>query len=224
MPPSKSLRERLAWAFMTLGKHPYPGGEVGEGGLTSPMPRREDGAPGSSTDPLPSGSLPSAPLPGGQHVWKTLSRTRGHHCSYCDARKAYKMCLTCESLGLGHFVCCVPKSGRDCMKMHVDGCEPRHASWMMSSPGRRASVDKHRGKRQRVGAAPSGADDLGDLPPSPSPAAAPTAAALSPRSPRLRRRMEAAQEAARVARALHAEVENARADRDARATRAAARG
>jgi hypothetical protein len=56
------FRARLAWAFMTLGMVPYP----------------EDASAGSaSSSATPAtGTLPSAPLPGGEHQWVPTENKR----------------------------------------------------------------------------------------------------------------------------------------------------
>ena len=100
------FRARLAWAFMTLGKVPYPGdAEQGSAGAAS----------SSSAPVVTPATLPLAPLPGGQHTWKQTTNKRKKQCNYCEHR-CYQSCATCEILGLGHFAACGALAGRDCMK------------------------------------------------------------------------------------------------------------
>ena len=98
-------------------------------------------------------TLPLAPLPGGQHTWKQTTNKRKKQCNYCEHR-CYQSCATCEILGLGHFAACGALAGRDCMKKHVEGVQPIHGNWTMSSPGRKAITAALANKRAK------GADGL----------------------------------------------------------------
>ena len=124
------FRIRLAWTFLTLGKHPFPADVMSGAGPSTSNPATA----GPSNAP---GSLPTAPLPGCNHVYEKLPRNGGHTCAYCPHR-AYQICMTCKETGLGNFAVCGMKTKRDCMQKHVNGEAPIHASWSMSSPGRRA--------------------------------------------------------------------------------------
>ena len=76
--------------------------------------------------------------------------------------KAYLVCETCEHVGLGHIVVCGPKTKRDCMRKHVAGEPVVHASWSVSSPGRRAIEQGARKRKQANSPAVAGGlfDDL----------------------------------------------------------------
>lgn len=118
------FRARLAWALMTLGKLPYPSDvEAGPAGASS----------SSASNP---GTLPSAPLPGGDHKWHSTGK-RKKQCSYCD-KKCYNSCETCEVSGVGLFSVCGSLTARGCMQKHVNGDPPTHGNWYMSSPGKRS--------------------------------------------------------------------------------------
>ena len=140
------FRARLSWAFMTLGKVPYP----------------KDGNPGTSGNPGPSGayttpgSVPEAPLPGGTHSYIPTSGSNGKTCLYCGSI-AYKKCETCEQLFGVPYPVCGPRSQRkfECINKHANGEPCLHSSFSMTSPAKRIM----KAAQQKRRAADAEADD-----------------------------------------------------------------
>ena len=195
------FRARLAWAFMTLGRVPYP--EDASAGSAS-----------SSATPAP-GTLPSAPLPGGEHQWVPTENKRKKQCSYCD-RKCYQRCETCARLGIGVFHACGTLTGRDCMAQHVHGVQPSHGSWYMSSPGRRTIVAGKADKKRKD--AEGNVSDSDDSEDEACPIGGPTM--QSPRLKAKRAREKAAKRAAKQAKAAAEAAEKKASDDAGRAVRA----
>ena len=119
------FRKRLAWAFLTLGKEPYPADACSDADSPTDLPLV--GSPG--------GSSRTAPLPGGTHEYQKSKQ--GKTCAYCGkSHGAYQFCTTCEAHGLGRIFVCGRKSKRDCMDQHAAGCPLKHANFTMGEEGR----------------------------------------------------------------------------------------
>lgn len=104
------FRQRLAWAFLTLGEHEYP-----------------DDAGAPSTTPCHKMPRSTPTPPAGPRA----SRCRLRMCMSAQAsmrKGAYQYCKTCEEFGRGKIRVCGRKSGRDCMDQHASGKCPTHAS------------------------------------------------------------------------------------------------
>eukprot|EP00965_Chrysotila_dentata_P051257 1699298-Pleurochrysis_carterae.AAC.1 len=71
-------------------------------------------------------------------------------------------------MGLGHIWACGQKSGRHCMKQHVEGASLSHASWAMRSPAKERVRKKRAEKAAQEAAAPAAASRAQDCPVSPS--------------------------------------------------------
>ena len=135
--PHSEFRQRLAWAFMTLGKVPYPtapGAKVrpGDGAAPAPMPASST----SSSSSSPPAVDKDAPLPD-DNAHHQYVRYQKHGfartCGHCG-KLAFQYCILCEHRGLGHFPVCGVKSKRDCMAQHADGKVRKHASWNRATP------------------------------------------------------------------------------------------
>jgi len=153
--PHADFRARLAWAFLTLGKVPYPADN--------------SAGPSSSAASFntPGEDSPTVPLPGSSHTYKkAIGKTGsgGKTCGYYGA-KAYWTCATCfETLGVVIAVC-GPKSkrGLHCRHEHANGVHPTHSTWVMTSPGARAgAAGRAAAKRHGKGRAGSSDDDEPD--------------------------------------------------------------
>ena len=140
------FRARLAWAFMTLGKKPYPK----DGNQTT------SGNPGPSGAFTTPGSVPEAPLPGATHDYKKTPGTSGKTCVYCGSM-AYQMCDTCEQLFGVPYPVCGPRSSRKmaCIEKHASGEPCLHATFSMTSPAKR----KMKAAQQKRRDADAEADD-----------------------------------------------------------------
>ena len=200
------FRARLAWAFITLGKVPYP--------ADSPQPH-----PTNATFTTP-GAVPEPPLPGGTHKYKRTPGSSGKTCVYCG-NPAYQMCETCQELFGSMYPVCGAKSkrGRECMEKHANGEACLHSSFDMNSPAKRnmrAAWVKRKNPTDAVESSDESSDDLED-----------DSEDVNPRSPsdntrgakRAKRAAKAAKRAAQAAQqaAQHnAEQEAARAARHAR--------
>ena len=125
-----TFRMRLAHAFMTLGKVPYPAdAPEAAAGRADGTPR---GHPSSMFSPP---NLSSCPPPDsldpnvvclGQHRWVPCEKKT---CSYCGKR-CVRICETCAASGVGMFYACMRTStNRDCMAQHVSGAAPKHFSF-----------------------------------------------------------------------------------------------
>ena len=157
--PHGEFRKRIAWAFLTLGKEPYPA----KANSATPA----SGAGPSGTNPG-GGGLPEAPLPGATHTYVKTPGTSGKTCAYCG-EKAYQKCATCETLfGVPYPVCGArSKRGMDCMKKHTDGEPCQHATFDMTSPAKRSmKAEAARRKAKRAGSdtedGSDGSDSDGD--------------------------------------------------------------
>eukprot|EP00965_Chrysotila_dentata_P030132 1003465-Pleurochrysis_carterae.AAC.1 len=68
-------------------------------------------------------------------------------------------------MGFGHIWACGQKSGRDCLKQHVDGACLSHASWALSSTAKKRSVRKEKAEKAAQDAAvPAAASCTEDCP------------------------------------------------------------
>jgi hypothetical protein len=146
--PHGEFRARLAWAFMTLGKVPYPADVAVPNSSTSHM---------SSVTP-PSGTLPTAPLPGGVHEYRRVPN--GKTCGYCGAA-AYWICATCEgTLGCSIAVC-GPKSAKKlvCREAHASGEELQHSTFNMTSPAKKSKRDAQAARKAGLGAGVESSSD-----------------------------------------------------------------
>ena len=177
------FRARLAWAFLKLGKLDYPADATAE----------ESPGPSSGA----SGSLPTAPLPGGCHHYKKLPGSAGHKCAYCD-KYAYHICETCYELGLGQIAVCGRKAKRGpvhCMEKHARGDAILHASWKVATPVKNKANEKRaatKAKRAVFGSilgdssgAEASSEDSED-----SDADCPVDARAGHKSPRLKKKMQ----------------------------------
>jgi hypothetical protein len=189
--PHGDFRARLAWAFMTLGKAPYPADVAVPNSST----------PGPSYAVPPPGHLPTAPLPGGTHTYRTVKNAKT--CAYCGSA-AYAICITCEA-NLG---CCLavcgPKSARklECREKHAAGAPVHHSTFAMTSP---AKKNKREAQAARKAAPLGGFEESSDS----EEEALPPVAAGSP--PALTRSAKKAKQERKAAR---------RAERDELAARA----
>ena len=131
--PHGEFRMRLAFAFLTLGKVPYPGrtypGDAFYGAARAQAAGAQAGGSGDGVTPA------QAPLPGGTHEYVRKTGFSSSTCGYCG-NACYWYCLTCEQNGLGRIHVCGPKCKGICRKEHADGVELRHGSWRMSAVGR----------------------------------------------------------------------------------------
>ena len=190
------FRARLAWAFMTLGKVPYPK-DVSDG---------NSGTSGDFTTPA-AGAVPEAPLPGGTHDYKPTPGTSGKTCLYCG-NMAYQKCETCEQLFGVPYPVCGARSGRkmECIEKHANGELCLHATFSMTSPAKR----KMKAAQQKRRAGDAEADDEDSGPDAGSPADGTRAA-------RKKAKAKAAAAAAdKQAKAATAEQEVTRAARQAK--------
>ena len=139
------FRARLAWAFMTLGKVPYPkdGNPAGTSGA---------GNSATSGDFFTPGAVPEAPLPGATHVYKRTPGTSGKTCLYCG-KMAYQLCTTCEQLFGVPYPVCGPRSASKmaCIEKHAAGEPCLHSTFSMTSPAKRIMKAAQQ-KRRNAGA------------------------------------------------------------------------
>jgi hypothetical protein len=157
--PHGQFRARLAWAFLTLGKAPYPG--------DGPSAAAAAAASSSSAPFQTPGIVPETPLPGGTHTYSPIKGTSGKACAYCGS-PAYQKCTSCEAaLGFPYFVCGArTKRGTQCMEAHARGDECSHGSFNMTSPARRSM--KTEAARRKAGRAEFGNSDSDSDPSPPS--------------------------------------------------------
>ena len=115
-----TFRRRLAHAFLTLGKEPFPDdvSEINGGGSAASTFR----SPSSLLSIDSASGLFSGP--GYDHEFvlfnEAVNVREMHRCGYCGNRSA-KYCKTCFDLGRG-------KSGRGCIDDHAAGLKLKHSS------------------------------------------------------------------------------------------------
>ena len=149
--PHSEFRQRLAWAFMTLGKVPYPKPSASK-------PRPADAAPTASKHasgtPTPSSSSASPPNAktgapeGANHFYVKYSKAgQGRTCGHCG-NLAFQNCMLCEQRGFGHFPVCGLKSKRkgECMATHASGAARLFGSW--AAPRCRGKKGKQSSKKR----------------------------------------------------------------------------
>jgi hypothetical protein len=203
--PHGDFRARLAWAFLTLGRCPYP--------TKDRAAANSSAGPSNYTTP---GGLPEAPLPGATHSYVKTPGTSGKTCRYCGAM-AYQMCKTCEEmLGCPWPVCgSRSKRGIECMELHAAGAPCQHGTFNMTSPGKRAmkAGAASRKAKEKCDDTESADDDDDDaVPTSPSDGT------------RAKKRAKKAQKAKKkAAEAAAAEAAKEAEEKDRRAARAASR-
>jgi len=136
------FRRRLAHAFLTLGKEPFPEDGVQECASVSSGSRAQQDTPPTtcttwSSASLSSGALSASDLfagPGVEHQFASYNaQTRENHtCAYCGTLTT-KFCLSCSLAGRGKIAVCGRRSGRDCIDKHASGAQVKHASWKLES-------------------------------------------------------------------------------------------
>uniref|UniRef100_A0A7S3AX02 PiggyBac transposable element-derived protein domain-containing protein n=1 Tax=Haptolina ericina TaxID=156174 RepID=A0A7S3AX02_9EUKA len=197
------FRQRLAWAFMTLGKVPYPA----DAASTS-----------TAAFVTPGASLPDAPLPGGTHKYVPTPGTSGKTCAYCG-NKAYQKCQTCEDLLGCPYPVCGAKSARkhECMEKHRNGEPCLHTSFTIGSPGKRAMKAAWEGRKRDTDAFDGDdEDDFEDDPSAPPTSPADGTRANKKRAKKARQEKKAADKAEAEAQATAAGQAAGRAARQAK--------
>lgn len=138
------FRRRLAHAFMTLGKQPFPEDIIGDQGSSSHTTNSNLLTPTGSTF-LPSSVNSASDLfsgPGHEHKFKHFNKVtrEKHSCAYCGTL-TLKFCFTCYEVGRGHIAVCGRKSGRSCLDDHAAGKAIKHANWSCHKHAQQQQVD-----------------------------------------------------------------------------------
>ena len=136
------FRKRLAHAFMTLGKEPFPddllGDTLSSSALASPeaVGYRDLGSVDSASGLF---TGPSAAV----HMYVSFYKEKreAHTCAYCGTLTT-KYCATCLDIGRGHIAVCGRKSGRACVDEHAAGKPVKHATWKIGPRGAKGSADE----------------------------------------------------------------------------------
>lgn len=136
------FRKRLAWAFLTLGKAPYPG-DAGSSSSDTADINASSSQAGQMRTAMP-------PLRHCEHEYARHPReSKMHRCAYCGKPSYYK-CVTCETNGLGLISICGPKAckTRDCRQRHVNGEMIKHATFVMRDESKIKFVQMFANKRK----------------------------------------------------------------------------
>ena len=209
------FRARLAWAFMTLGKEPYPG----NGAYPADAPPQKDQHTSGDSATARDGGVPLAERAcgDGAHLWSSTGRSNGHACAYCG-RKAYAVCMTCEDAGRGSIYACGRKSKRDCIDKHGTGEPVLHGSWQFGAKVKEGRTFGGKRQREEDSSAADGSDEEGPVQPSPArpraqPAAPPPAPQPAPApEPEPAAQPTRTQQKAQAAARRKAEADKLRAD------------
>ena len=130
-----SFRRRLAHAFLTLGKEPFPDDLLADGSgaastTSSAFRSPPSGVSLSSLSAVSASGLFNGPS-GFEHTFvlykEGASARELHRCGYCGCRTA-KYCKTCYDIGRGKIAVCGRKSGRNCIDEHAAGSQLKHSS------------------------------------------------------------------------------------------------